>query len=168
MFTHGKRHPIVALAGTAGVVALALGALAGCSALPELPRLSTPVSTGVYGTAAEAEAATIASTADSAFELPPWLPRDATNIRFKANTSGPGAILHFTLVQFAGGADCTTGTLGAWPDLDDSWWPNTLPTEGLLCGDWNVVELATEIYAWTSDAAGSADTTRDASGAETG
>ncbi|MCX4543507.1 hypothetical protein [Streptomyces sp. NBC_01565] len=149
-----RRRPLVVAAATVGALATA------AFALPNLP--PNPVTDAVndrvfkerqkrFATAAEAPA-----RGETAFALPSWIPKDATDVRIRARTSGEARLIRFTLgTTPLDGPQCTAGSpkrLGA-TELAAKWWPrDTRAEERPECRDFHQYQVAVRgkhVYAWT-------------------
>lgn len=84
--------------------------------------------------------------------LPGWVPADAAMIRIRTNTSSKASILTFTVAQPITtpiGQACSPEELGKKPSVFDSWWPISLPSEGVACsGEWRIFAVGTQLYGW--------------------
>lgn len=93
-------------------------------------------------------------SAGSAFDPADFIPLDATRLRMRIVTDGPGEVLRFTTQTRIDALDpalCTPGRLGGTPLLDASWWPAKIPANGTVCAPgWQVFEYQGAIYAWIS------------------
>ena len=134
-----KRSRVAAAGFIAVGVAIAVN---GCSLLEAV---DPPISSAIYATGAEGK------TSDAAIELPTWVPDDSTTVRVKINRDSGAEILQFTPVkpETIGGA-CTQAPSANVPQLDDTWWLQTLPTDdGIVCQDnWFVTAVNGMFYAW--------------------
>ncbi|KPI34012.1 hypothetical protein OV450_1231 [Actinobacteria bacterium OV450] len=149
-----KRRPLVIVATTVGVVAAA------ALALPNLP--PNPLTDSINDQVFKEKSKHFATTADAptrgnpAFTLPSWVPKDATDIRIRARTTGEAKLIRFTLgATPLDGPQCTTGAprdLGG-RRLDAKWWPHgTRAEERPDCRDYYQYQVAVRgkrVYAWT-------------------
>ncbi|MFJ6796601.1 hypothetical protein [Streptomyces sp. NPDC091268] len=149
-----NRRPLVLVAATAGALATA------AFALPNLP--PNPVSDVVndrlykekgkrFETAAQAP-----TRAEATWALPSWIPKDATDVRIHARTTGRARLIRFKLGETPlDGPQCAAGTPKemARPALDAKWWPHdTRAEERAECRDvrqYQVVVRGKRVYAWT-------------------
>ncbi|MFD4132005.1 hypothetical protein [Streptomyces goshikiensis] len=149
-----RRRPLVVAAATVGALAAA------AFALPNLP--SNPVTDAVndrvfkerqkrFATAAEAP-----TRGGTAFALPSWIPKDATDVRIRARTGGEARLIRFTLGKTPlDGPQCAAGDpkrLGG-TELAAKWWPrDTRAEERAECRDVHQYQVAVRgrhVYAWT-------------------
>lgn len=86
------------------------------------------------------------------FVLAGWVPSDATAIRAVAKREHPEeAVLTFTTPTSLGDVPgCTPADpIGTTPPLAAAWWPDDLPTSGVVCGDWSAVAGDDgAVFAW--------------------
>ncbi|MGW6872634.1 hypothetical protein ACWGHA_09900 [Streptomyces xanthophaeus] len=143
------------------LVAAVLGALASAAfALPNLP--PNPVTETIndqvfhekgrrFVTAAEAP-----TRGRTAFVLPSWIPKDATDVRIRAHTDGQARLIRFTLgATPLDGPQCAAGTAKpmSGPRPAARWWPgDTGAEERAECRDvhqYRVAVRGRHVYAWT-------------------
>ena len=129
------------LAGIAAAVTVA--ALSGCTLASAI---TPPVESALYPTTADV------GGKNGTIPIPSWVPADAVNVQIKKNNETGASIMQFAeLTPTAIGAACDASIAGNLPVLDDTWWPQTLPTEGVTCVDgWHVFVLGgIQYFAWT-------------------
>ncbi len=136
------------------VIALAVASaslLSSCSGL----QLAFGSTTG----AAYAEVA--AFRADTTLPAPSWVPDDATDIRYTTDLVDRSAILMYrSPTRFQNGScdverEPEDSSVAPIVPLDDSWWPESLPTTLFGCGDdWTTFVDGDIVYGFTT---GSAD-----------
>jgi len=91
------------------------------------------------------------STSDRAFVPPSFVPQDATNLKIRIVTDGPGDIVRFESPTPILSDDCVEGTLSGAALLETTWWPASTPAAGIVCGDgWQVFISDGVTYGWTS------------------
>lgn len=88
--------------------------------------------------------------ADLVFRDAEWVPSDATSIGVRYFTDKPGNTLSFSSTEGVGASDCEPGALTGTPALEASWWPSSVPDEGMTCGEWQVFESDGTWHAWTN------------------
>lgn len=149
-----KRRPLAIAAATVGVLATA------AIALPNLP--PNPLTDSINDQVFKEKSKHFATTADApargepAFALPSWVPKDATDIRIHARTTGKARLIRFTLgATPLDGPQCTAGApkeLGG-RQLNAKWWPHgTRAEERPECRDfyqYQVTVRGKRVYAWT-------------------
>jgi hypothetical protein len=121
------------------IASVAAGALSGCAVVDAV---ATHEREHVFATHGDAAAAEV--------ELPSFVPDDSTNIRMRTTTSGPDELVRFTTAEPLASPDCEPGTLTDAPLLDTTWWPTTVPDDGMVCASWQVFERDGAHYAWVS------------------
>ncbi|MFD3676519.1 hypothetical protein [Streptomyces sp. NPDC058613] len=150
-----NRRPLVIAAATVGVLAI------GAFALPNLP--PNPVTDVVNDRVFHEKGRQFATAADAPvrrgrqeFDLPSWIPKDATHVRMKVRTTGEARLIRFTLGKTPlDGPQCASGTPGKVedPDLGARWWPDGIPAEARPeCRDQRQYQVAVRgkrVYAWT-------------------
>ena len=131
-----KRALLAGLTAAATVVALS-----GCTLANAI---TPPVEAQLYSTLADA------SGAPSSLAVPSWVPADATNIRIKTNTETGDSLMQFYAAPVSLGGPCDASVASNLPKLDDTWWPQTLPTDGIVCADgWHLFLVNNAQYnAW--------------------
>lgn len=123
--------------------------------------VTPPVVAGIYATTADA------AGAPSEVAVPAWVPADASMIRIKTDKAKGASILTFTVPQPAApegsdpattpappvtpiGDPCSAEMSAKLPLLEDSWWPQLIPAEGVTCsGNWHIFIAGTQFYAWS-------------------
>ncbi|QWT23978.1 hypothetical protein KPL76_00555 [Subtercola sp. PAMC28395] len=107
--------------------------------------VAPPFAGAIYATPADA------SGAPSNVALPDWVPADATLIRIKTDETKHASIMTFTVTTPAPiGQPCSADMSAQLPQLIESWWPPTVPAEGVTCsGAWHIFTPANYVYAWT-------------------
>ncbi|MET9883704.1 hypothetical protein ABZZ20_11255 [Streptomyces sp. NPDC006430] len=149
-----NRRPLVIAVATVGVLATA------AFALPNLP--PNPVTDSINDQLFKEKSRHFATAADApthgqpAFALPSWVPKDASDIRIRARTTGGARLIRFTLgATPMDGPQCTTGTpkeLGR-RHMDATWWPRgTRAEERPECRDVHQYQVSVRgkrVYAWT-------------------
>ena len=85
---------------------------------------------------------------DPAFVPSSFIPADAENLRIRASADGPDAVVSYESPTDPLGEACQPGSFGDEPQLRADWWPNDMPVEGLICGDWRVFEADGTTYAF--------------------
>ncbi|MFJ5810371.1 hypothetical protein OG906_22145 [Streptomyces sp. NBC_01426] len=149
-----KRRPLVIAAATVGALATA------AFALPNLP--PNPVTDTLNDRVFKEKSKRFATVADAptrggrTFALPGWIPKDATDIRIQARTTGEARLIRFTLGETPlDGPQCTTGIPKAVrsPHLGARWWPgDTRGDERTECRGVHQYQVAVrgkKVYAWT-------------------
>jgi hypothetical protein len=107
--------------------------------------VSPPFAAGIYATPADA------SGAPSAVALPSWIPPTATMIRIKTDETKNASILTFSLDPVVMVGPACPQNLAKQPQLNETWWPQTLPTDGYTCIDnWTINLIDGKYYAWTN------------------
>ncbi|SDY43047.1 hypothetical protein [Herbiconiux ginsengi] len=135
-----KRRALLAGLAAAGLVAT----LSGCTLANAI---TPPIETAVYATTPDSRAA------GATLPLPSFVPDDAVMIRIKENSETGDAILVFgDGAPEPIGAPCDASEADSAPALDDTWWPQSIPTDGVTCIDgWHIFVLsATQFYGWKS------------------
>jgi hypothetical protein len=95
--------------------------------------------------------------ADETLPAPSWVPDDATAIRYTTDIVDEASILMFqSAAHFAPGTcdlvtpTAATSTRTTAVPLDDSWWPEEMPTDLFSCsGGWTAFTDGDTIYAFT-------------------
>ncbi|MEU6868552.1 hypothetical protein ABZ924_35875 [Streptomyces sp. NPDC046876] len=149
-----KRRPLVIAAAGVGVLATA------AFALPNLP--PNPVTDSINDQVFQEKSRRYATAADAptrgaqAFRLPSWVPKDATDIRIRARSTGEARLIRFTLGPTPlDGPQCTAGTPNRprGRELNATWWPRgTRSEERPECRDARQYQVAVRgkrVYAWT-------------------
>ena len=90
-----------------------------------------------------------AEDGDHDFAPPEFVPEDATDIRMRMVTGGDGGLLRYSSATGPTDDECVEGSLSGEPVIDSSWWPQTQPDEGVICGTWRVFEMDGATYAFT-------------------
>jgi hypothetical protein len=140
--TSSRLDPAHLLALTAMGLVATLG-LSGCALVNEF---SSNQKERVFATVTDVQ-----TSADEAFVPPPFVPTDATDVKMRMITNGPGEILRFTTASALDAEACAPGELDGAALLESTWWPATVPTEGLVCdSDWQVFQIDGHTYAWAS------------------
>jgi hypothetical protein len=121
------------------IASIGAGALSGCAVVDAV---ATHEREQVFATKGEATAAEAA--------LPDFVPEDSTGIRMRTTTAGPDELVRFTTAEPLASPDCVPGTLTGPPLLDTTWWPSTVPEDGMVCASWQVFERDGAHYAWVS------------------
>jgi len=116
-------------------------ALTGCGVMDGFVENEKEQSFGTWSDAAE--------DGDHAFAPPEFVPEDATDIRMRMVTDGDGALLRYSSATEPTDDECVEGSLSGEPVIDSSWWPQTQPDEGVICGTWRVFEMDGATYAFT-------------------
>jgi hypothetical protein len=127
---------------TAGLVMAGVAvALSGCSIANAI---TPPVETQLYPTAADGKASS------ATIPLPGWVPDDATMIRIKTNTDSGDTIMQFDAAAQTIGTACDPSMASKLPKLNDTWWHQVLPSDGITCQDgWHIfIAGTTEYNAW--------------------
>jgi len=78
-----------------------------------------------------------------------WLPQDATRLASVQRDNGEGRMLSFTSPTGVDPAVCPAGPLTGEPYFEANWWPSGEPTDGLVCGDWQIFAAGPVWYGWT-------------------
>jgi hypothetical protein len=155
----------IRLAGAVSAAAFAVVALSGCSLLAEF---TSHQKEQVFATWADAPRADPdnaegtgrlptntpslrPSTSDRAFVPPSFVPQDATNLRIRIVTDGPGDIVRFESPTPIVSDSCVEGPLSGSALLETTWWPATTPQTGIVCdAGWQVFTKDGVTYGWTS------------------
>ena len=137
---------MVALAAVG--MAASLG-LTGCALVDEF---TSHQKERVFATVADALADSSGDgDGDATFMPPPFVPGDATDLKIRVITNGPGDIIRFTSASPLPDDTCDAGALVGSPLLESTWWPAEVPTEGIVCdSDWQVFQVNGNTYAWVS------------------
>lgn len=95
------------------------------------------------------------------FELPRWVPGEATDVKIKLQTTGSAKLIRFTLgdtrgpLKLTDEAGCPGGAFGDGPSLEASWWSEDAG-EGAGRPDcsemyqFRVAVRGDEVYAWSN------------------
>jgi hypothetical protein len=121
------------------VASIGVGALSGCAVMDAV---ATHEREQVFATHNDATAADVV--------LPGFVPDDSTSIRMRTTTSSSAELVRFSTAEPFTSSQCEPGALGGEPPLDTTWWPATVPEEGIVCADWKVFEQDGAVYGWTS------------------
>lgn len=132
-------RPLLGLA----LLVLAATALTGCGAMGSA--LGTSHTSLVYDSAADAHKGITTLPSIS------WIPEDATSVRVKYSSEGPGALMMVRSQTPADALKCTPAEAQPLPDLSESWWPTELPEKVHLCGSWAVFGINELLYASTTE-----------------
>ncbi|MGW5862687.1 hypothetical protein ACWFRJ_11015 [Streptomyces sp. NPDC055239] len=93
------------------------------------------------------------------FRLPKWVPRDATDITIKAQTTGNAKLMRFTLadtpLKLTGEEGCLEGAFSDGPTLVASWWPQDVGADDGRpdCSGQYQLRVAVKgdkVYAWSN------------------
>lgn len=159
-----NRRPLVIVAATVGALATA------AFALPNLP--PNPVSDAVNDAVFKEKGKRFQTAADAPtrgeptggqpgrgelrWVLPSWIPKDATDVRIHARTTGEARLIRFKLgATPLDGPQCTAGAPKEMSrtGLDAKWWPrDTRAEERSECRDFHQYQVAVRgkrVYAWT-------------------
>lgn len=134
-----RRRAILAAALAAGVAL----SMSGC-ALAEA--VTPPVEAALYPSMADA------TGPDATIAVPSWVPADALNIQLKTNTKTGAVIMQYAdLAPEPIGAPCDPAIAGNEAQLEDTWWPQSIPPESVVCQDgWHLFSPnGTQFFAWT-------------------
>ncbi|MGO2048116.1 MAG: hypothetical protein ACTH2X_12770 [Brachybacterium tyrofermentans] len=131
------------LLGAAGATAAA--SLSGCTFFQDTFQVGQREFT--YATAAEAE------ESGESFRFQGFLPDDATDVRLLAQLDGDETVMRWTSPTVFASEHCTEEKVTSEPEIDADWLPETLPTDGFVCGTWAVVRDGDTQYAWTQPTA---------------
>ncbi|MCX5198272.1 hypothetical protein OOK31_31020 [Streptomyces sp. NBC_00249] len=149
-----NRRPLVIVAAVVGALATA------AFALPNLPPnpVTSVLSDRVFQEKGKryASAADASARGDRAFTLPSWIPKDATDVRIQARTTGQARLIRFTLgATPLDGPQCAAPAVrkAGGPRLGARWWPgDTRAEERPECRDFYQYQVAVrgkKVYAWT-------------------
>jgi hypothetical protein len=139
----GRRGPLRAVGAGLVLGCVALLGLSGCALVNEI---SSNQKEQVFATVADVQ-----THADEDFVPPPFVPADATDVKMRMITDGPGKILRFTSASPIAAEDCAPGALVGSALLESTWWPAEVPAEGFVCDSgWQVFQKDGNIYAWAS------------------
>jgi hypothetical protein len=93
------------------------------------------------------------------FVLPDWVPKDATDVTVKAQTTGNAKLMRFTLadtpLKLSDAAGCPDGAFTDGPTLDADWWPQDV-RDGAgrpECSEMYQFRVAVkghQVYAWSN------------------
>jgi hypothetical protein len=86
---------------------------------------------------------------DSDFVPSSFIPTDARNLRVRVVTDGPGSVVSYESPTGTLGEGCQPGSFDDDPLLRAAWWPDDVPSDGLICGDWRVFEENGTTYAFS-------------------
>lgn len=93
------------------------------------------------------------------FVLPDWIPKDATDVKVKAQTTGNAKLIRFTLaatpLKLSDGAGCRQGAFTNGPTLVASWWPQDVGDgagrpECSEMYQFRVAVKGDQVYAWSN------------------
>lgn len=134
-----RPRPItVAVASAAAALSLAL---TGCATVNEYAFHEKELSFASYSDAPQ--------RGDLAFVPAAFIPADATGLVIKTQTNGTGKIVMFESDTPLDPSVCQVANIGGDVPLDASWWPEKVPTTGVMCEpDWNAFELDGVTYGW--------------------
>lgn len=121
------------------VASAGVGALSGCAVMDAV---ASHEREQVFATHGDATAAEV--------ELPGFVPEDSTSIRMRTSTASSAELVRFTTAEPLASPDCEPGALSGPPLLDTTWWPTTVPDDGMVCADWQVFERDGAHYAWVA------------------
>ncbi|TPW71509.1 hypothetical protein [Schumannella sp. 10F1B-5-1] len=125
---------VAALAATVGATLL----LSGCGmSLNPVGRAN--VSWNDYDTAKKS---------DDGYRVPMLVPDDATDIRLRYDLQTTGAWFRFDSETGPTADYCAAGSMRGDGGSDASWWPDEVPDDGLVCGNWHVFHDDGHWYAW--------------------
>jgi hypothetical protein len=129
---------------TAAVAAALAVVLSGCSLANAI---TPPVEAQLYPTVADA------TGPDATITIPDWVPADALNIQIKQNLETGESIMQFgqpTPVATPIGAPCDPSVASQESQMEDTWWPQTIPLDQVVCeGDWHIfVAGGIQYFAW--------------------
>ena len=133
-----RRRALLAAFVAAGTVA----ALSGCTLASAI---TPPVESALYPTTSDV------GGSNGSIPIPSWVPSDAQMVHIKQNTETGDAIMQFGMAAaVAIGTPCDASVSGNLPPLDDTWWPQSLPTDTATCQDgWHIVFLyGSQYFAW--------------------
>ena len=130
-----KRRLLVAVPMIAATVLL----LSGCGVANVI---TPPYTSAIYATVADG------AGADQSVAIPSWVQADATYVRIKTDVTHNASIMTFsTPAPTSAGAPCENTNL---PSLNETWWPLTLPTDGISCnGTWHFFASGNQYFAWS-------------------
>lgn len=123
-------------AGNAALALAGLG-LTGCDSLPDLSYADYEWST-----------ATQARDSDEGFRVRDLVPDDATDVTLRIDEREFGAQFEWQSEAGITADYCEPQPLDRTSEMNSSWWPDTVPSEGWVCGWWEVFELDGSYYAW--------------------
>jgi hypothetical protein len=132
-----RRHHILLL-GAAGTAAALM--LSGCTTVKDTFQVGQREFT--YATADEAEGSR------ESFRFQGFLPDDATDIRLVAQLDGDQSVMQWVSPTPFASEHCKEGKVTSEPEIEADWLPDSLPTEGYICGAWTVVRTGDTQYAW--------------------
>jgi hypothetical protein len=138
-----RRSVLVVAAATAMTLSLS-----GC-ALAEA--ITPPIESQIYPTYADSQ------SPDATIAIPDWIPADALNIQIKENANSGESILQFgqpTPPAAPIGAPCDPSVADQEATMQDTWWPQTIPLDQVVCeGDWHIfVAGGIQYFAWKNAA----------------
>jgi len=103
--------------------------------------------------------APVSGDGEGLFVLPGWVPRDATDVKIKAQTDGNAKLIRFTLadtpLKLTGESRCDEGAFSSRPALDAAWWAQDVK-EGSGRPDcseqyqFRVMVRGDQAYAWSN------------------
>jgi hypothetical protein len=141
--TAGRRGRLLTLGSGLLLGLVASLALTGCALVNEF---ASNQKEQVFATVADVQ-----THVDGEFVPPPFVPADATDLKMRMITDGPGEIMRFTSASTIAGEECAPGALAGSPLLESTWWPAEVPGEGIVCDSgWQVFQKDGNTYAWAS------------------
>jgi len=125
----------------AGVALAAVAALSGCATIEEYAFHEKELA---YATWDDAP-----TRGDLAFVPAAFVAHDATDLRIRTKTDGTGKLYRYETPTELDPELCAQSAIEKTTALDASWWPESTPTEGWMCGeDWQVFESEGVTYAF--------------------
>lgn len=137
-----SRRPGLAVA-VASLAVVAAAVLTGCTAVPGIGSHQREQVFAHWADAPHGD--------DELLAPPAIVPEDATDLRVRMITSGPGDIVRWTSPSPLADEACEPGQLVGAPMLESTWWPAQIPREGFVCdAGWQVFQQDGFTYAWAS------------------
>lgn len=89
-----------------------------------------------------------AKKSDDGYRVPMLVPDDAADIRLRYDLQTTGAWFRFDSETGPTADYCSAGSMRGDGRSDASWWPDDVPDDGLVCGNWHVFHDGGHWYAW--------------------
>jgi hypothetical protein len=136
-----RRRSVLGLAAV-GLVATSL--VSGCSVIEEFGSHQKEQVFATWADAPQGE--------DAPFAPPSFVPEDATEVRMRVITNGPGELLRWAGATPVTAEQCNEGPLAGAPLLESTWWPAQLPNDGIVCAaGWQLFQKDGYTYGWVSE-----------------
>lgn len=89
-----------------------------------------------------------AQESDEGFRIPQLVPDDALDLRMVSAQRDYGLQLSFASAEGITADYCERAPIDVATELPSDWWPESTPSEGLVCGWWEAFEQDGTYYAW--------------------